>query len=340
MRFILVIICLIYISAEIEFHVKKSFESNLRAKAHFQVVPSEKNMFAKMTPKQVKAHLGLRASPHDPEALENGDKILHMMKALNHNPNRLLSECSCSCNCSCPDNPQPPPGPEPTPTEDNYDIRDKFPQCIGPVRDQGNFGSCWAHSAVNVFSSSLCIQKQKDQFLQLSIQDLVSCDQHDGGCNGGQLDLPFKYYMTETGITTDSCIPYESGNGNAPVCPTQCKDPQEEMIRYKCLKDSFVDLGEDAEKKKSWLKTQGPLNVGFEVFEDFLYYKSGIYAHVEGASVGGHAVILVGYGRLEGVDYWILKNSWSSNWGEDGYFKMKMGECSLDTWGATSCLPE
>ena len=331
---------MVYINAEFIFQVQKSFETSLKAKALFQVVPTEKNMFAKMTPNQVKSHLGFTPAPPDKMAIENGDKILKAMKAINPNPSdRVLSECSCSCNCSCPNDPLPI-RQEQQNKDTNYNIKDQFPNCIGPVRDQGNCGSCWAHSAVNTFSTSLCIQKKQKAFLQLSIQDLVSCDKYDNGCNGGSLENPFKYYMTQKGITTDSCLPYVSGPGNVPKCPTQCKDKNEKMTRYKCLAKSTVDLGEDIEKKKTWLRNQGPLDVGFDVYEDFLYYQSGIYQHSQGKSIGGHAVTLVGYGSLSGVNYWILKNSWSSNWGEGGYFRIKMGECNLDKYGAVSCLPE
>ncbi|MCQ2820368.1 MAG: hypothetical protein MJ252_24135 [archaeon] len=69
-------------------------------------------------------------------------------------------------------------------------------------------------------------------------------------------------------------------------------------------------------------------------------YKSGIYQHVSGSYQGGHAVVFIGYGTEDGVDYWICQNSWGPDWGESGYFRIKMGECSIDinSWAGTPIL--
>jgi len=59
------------------------------------------------------------------------------------------------------------------------------------------------------------------------------------------------------------------------------------------------------------------------VFRDFMTYKSGIYVYTSGEPLGGHAVKMIGYGRENGIDYWICANSWGPNWGDNGYFKIK-----------------
>jgi len=59
-------------------------------------------------------------------------------------------------------------------------------------------------------------------------------------------------------------------------------------------------------------------------------YKSGIYKHVSGGRVGGHAIRLVGYGKEGDVNFWILANSWGEKWGEQGWFRMAWGECGID----------
>ena len=96
---------------------------------------------------------------------------------------------------------------------------------------------------------------------------------------------------------------------------------------------------------------QGPITTSMLVFKDLLEYQSGIYYYIEDENdfdlVGSHAVLLVGWGEHESddskVDYWVVKNSWGEDWGEQGYFRIKMGECFLAEAGydgAFSCRPE
>merc|ERR1719238_1827321 len=76
----------------------------------------------------------------------------------------------------------------------------------------------------------------------------------------------------------------------------------------------------------------GPMEVAFTVYADFENYAGGIYHHVSGSSVGGHAVKVVGWGSENGVNYWKVANSWNPYWGEDGYFRIKRGnsECGIE----------
>ena len=82
---------------------------------------------------------------------------------------------------------------------------------------------------------------------------------------------------------------------------------------------------------KTELMTNGPMEVSFDVYEDFMTYKSGIYQQVTGKYLGGHAVKLVGWGVENGVEYWKIANSWNEDWGENGYFRIKMGECRIES---------
>ena len=76
----------------------------------------------------------------------------------------------------------------------------------------------------------------------------------------------------------------------------------------------------------------GPISVGFTVYEDFMSYESGIYEPVATKSVGGHAVKVIGWGEEKGVQYWVVANSWGPRWGEEGYFKIKKGTSWFDLW--------
>lgn len=76
----------------------------------------------------------------------------------------------------------------------------------------------------------------------------------------------------------------------------------------------------------------GPVETGFTVYEDFPAYKSGVYSHQTGKSLGGHAVKFIGWGVEKDVPYWIVANSWNDDWGEKGFFRIKRGnnECGIE----------
>lgn len=90
------------------------------------------------------------------------------------------------------------------------------------------------------------------------------------------------------------------------------------------------------------LFTNGPMMVGLSVYEDFTNYKSGIYKHVAGQMVGGHAIKLIGWGHDDEGDgslYWVCQNQWNTVWGEEGFIKVKAGEIGLDSM-ALGCDPD
>jgi len=76
----------------------------------------------------------------------------------------------------------------------------------------------------------------------------------------------------------------------------------------------------------------GPLYVAFTVYGDFPTYRSGVYKHTSGSALGGHAVELMGWGTEDGQDYWLIKNSWNEQWGDNGFFKIVRGsdECGIE----------
>ena len=78
--------------------------------------------------------------------------------------------------------------------------------------------------------------------------------------------------------------------------------------------------------------TYGPVEAAFTVYEDLLHYKSGVYQHVSGKVLGGHAVRMLGWGVENGTPYWLIANSWNTDWGDNGYFKIVRGqdECGIE----------
>jgi len=79
--------------------------------------------------------------------------------------------------------------------------------------------------------------------------------------------------------------------------------------------------------------TKGSVEVAFSVYEDFLNYKSGIYQHVTGGILGGHAVKMIGWGVENGTKYWTVINSWNEGWGEEGQFRILRGKnhCGIES---------
>ena len=207
---------------------------------------------------------------------------------------------------------------------ESFDFRTQWPDCVGEIRNQASCGSCWAFSGAVAFQQRLCIAGGDK--VVLSPQDSVSCDKANLGCQGGYLPRTWNYYKT-TGLVTENCFPYTSQKGTVEACITECKDGSE-WKKYK-ISDYSSFRGVNAIRKE--ILENGPVQTGFTVYNDFMSYKSGIYKHVSGSALGGHAVIIIGWGVEEGVEYWIAQNSWDKNWGENGYFRIKTGECGFDS---------
>lgn len=80
------------------------------------------------------------------------------------------------------------------------------------------------------------------------------------------------------------------------------------------------------------IMTNGPVEAAFDVYADFVSYKSGVYQHVSGGLLGGHAIKMLGWGVENNTPYWLIANSWNPTWGDKGYFKIKRGtnECGIE----------
>jgi cathepsin B len=206
----------------------------------------------------------------------------------------------------------------------DFNPRDKWGEKIIPIRDQAHCGSCWAFSVTTAFTDRANIAGRV--WGTLSPQDLVSCDKTNYGCQGGYMDKAYDW-TKDHGLATDKCMPYTSGSGRVPACPQKCDDGSA-ITRHK-IKDWKVVKGEEIQKE---LFTLGPCGVDFQVYSDFMNYKSGVYQHKSGFLEGGHAVVLLGWGVEGGVPYWLVQNSWGTSWGEAGHFKIIRGrnECNIE----------
>jgi cathepsin B len=224
---------------------------------------------------------------------------------------------------------------------ETFDSRTQWPNCVHQIRDQQSCGSCWAFAASEVLSDRFCIATKGATNVVLSPQDLVSCDSQDYGCQGGYVDKSWDY-IRDTGIVSDECLPYTSGDGDSGTCPfnssKKCKKGT--FKKYKVSKHNQHTTIADA---KNSLVNEGPIETGFEVYDDFMSYSGGVYRRTSDSLLGGHAVKIVGWGKdTDGTEYWIVANSWNTNWGEKGFFRIAFGECDFEgsMWSGTPVTTE
>ncbi|CDW75080.1 cysteine proteinase [Stylonychia lemnae] len=186
---------------------------------------------------------------------------------------------------------------------------------VTSVKDQGDCGSCYAFAALSTLESALLIQNE-DQYkgIDLSEQQIIDCSFRNGGCNGGHETIVFQYLMTQD-ITREIDYPYIQRR-------SQCKQNLNDFVRVR----GFYNSKEvDASVLKYVIQNQ-PVSIGVSGYSDvFRMYKSGIISSDCGEDIN-HAVQLVGYGRENGMNYWIIKNSWGETWGENGYARILMTE--------------
>ncbi|XP_076439041.1 cathepsin B-like [Babylonia areolata] len=240
---------------------------------------------------------------------------------------------------------------------ENFDPRTKWPMCksLSEIRDQGDCGSCWAFGAVEAMTDRICIHSQGAKTAHISAEDLLSCCGECGdGCDGGYPGLAWNYWQ-DKGLVTggqygsdEGCQPYRiqpcdhhvvgklkpctAFISPTPACVSQCQASYN--VSY--LDDKHFGATaysvSGIETIQEELYTNGPIEVSYEVYSDFLGYKSGVYQHVSGSFLGLHAVKLLGWGVEDGTPYWLVANSWNTDWGDDGYFKILRGsnECGIE----------
>ncbi|KAM0869623.1 hypothetical protein ACQ4PT_040551 [Festuca glaucescens] len=225
-----------------------------------------------------------------------------------------------------------------------FDARTKWSSCstIGNILGQGHCGSCWAFGAVECLQDRFCIHQNIN--ISLSANDLVACCGFmcGDGCDGGYPISAWRYFVKE-GVVTEECDPYFDQEGcqhpgcepayDTPVCEKKCKVQNQVWEQKKHFSVDAYRVKSDPHDIMAEVYKNGPVEVAFTVYEDFAHYKSGVYKHVTGDMMGGHAVKLIGWGTSDvGEDYWLLANQWNRGWGDDGYFKIIRGtnECGIE----------
>ncbi|UCF11620.1 MAG: right-handed parallel beta-helix repeat-containing protein [Thermoplasmatales archaeon] len=190
-----------------------------------------------------------------------------------------------------------------------------------PIRNQAPFHSCETFALVGAVET----------MVQYEVGYPFGCDLSEAHLffySGGNLDWGSypennTRFLQEYGIPDEACWPYPRQLFQYPLNTTS-PDWQNRTVRIM----NWSYLPEDPVAIKNALVTNGPVPTYFTVYMDFITHKRGIYKHKWGKLIGPHYVTIVGYNDEPG--YWIVKNSWGTEYQDNGWFKIKYGECSIE----------
>jgi C1A family cysteine protease len=200
-----------------------------------------------------------------------------------------------------------------------------------PVKDQDGCGSCWAFGTLAPLECNILIKDH--QVVDLSEQWLVSCNQNGWGCNGGWWAHSYFQWKMDpfngTGAVLEDEFPYVASD-------VSCDGPYHHP--YTIDSWHYVGYSQGVTKIdaiKQAIMTYGPVSVSCAVTEAFGAYSGGVFNADDPDAEINHAVALVGWDDSQGANgVWILRNSWGSWWGEEGYMRIEYGACKV---GYSAC---
>jgi len=197
----------------------------------------------------------------------------------------------------------------------SIDWRSHSPKVLTPVKDQGHCGSCWAFSATEQIETDVALATGK--LYTLSPQQITSCDKTDGGCNGGNTETAYKY-VEKAGLEAESSYPYKSGRSQrSGTCEYSSSKTVVSISNYKTVSKS-----KRSEGKMMTQIQESPISVCVDASK-WQTYRRGVLGKSCGTSLD-HCVQAVGYNSAD--NYWIIRNSWNTDWGVDGYIYVQAGE--------------
>lgn len=194
---------------------------------------------------------------------------------------------------------------------------------VSPIKNQEQCGSCWAFSAISSVESHIAIAT--GTLKSLSEQQLVDCDKKSKGCKGGFMDNVFKYIINNNGVETEESYPYTAKTNK------KCGASQSQNA---AKISSFVDVEQDEEVILEALFNKGPLSIAIHA-NPLKNYVAGQTVDLPHSQCNphklNHGVVIVGFEVFNGEKVWIIRNSWGTAWGDEGYFRLKYGSnvCGL-----------
>ena len=194
---------------------------------------------------------------------------------------------------------------------------------VTSVKNQGQCGSCWSFSTTGALEGAYFVTY--GDLPSFSEQQLVDCDTRsnggkDMGCNGGLMDNAFKWIEKNGGLCTEEEYPYTSGTTRkSGTCDNSCEIYPNSKV------SGIVDVRQGDSYMMDALKKQ-PVSIAIQADQQaFQLYKSGVFTGSCGTNLD-HGVLAVGYGNDKGQDYYLVKNSWGTTWGDKGYIKLGRGD--------------
>jgi cathepsin F len=194
---------------------------------------------------------------------------------------------------------------------------------VTPVKNQEQCGSCWAFSVTENIESMYCMKNQLDcaTFAPLSPQEIVDCDTTDAGCDGGDPPTAYQFVMSEGGLEDDSDYPYTGQDG---TCNFQAN-----LVKVTITNWQYATQNSDEQTMQNNLVSWGPLSICVDA-EPWQDYTGGVLMASDCSNQLDHCVQLVGYDMTQATPFWIVRNSWGTDWGENGYIRLQYGQ---DTCG-------
>ncbi|EFJ19551.1 hypothetical protein SELMODRAFT_110288, partial [Selaginella moellendorffii] len=198
-----------------------------------------------------------------------------------------------------------------------------------PVKNQGSCGSCWTFSSTGAVEGAHFLKSR--ELISLREEQLVDCDRMDGGCKGGDMLNAYEYIKAK-GLEAEEDYPYQEENYKEYMFPHHRCHFRPSKVAATIA--NYSTVSEDEDQIAANLVKNGPLSIALNA-NYIMDYMGGVACPriCPGGDNMNHAVLLVGYGMDGDKPYWILKNSWSENYGEDGYFRLcrGFGVCGMNT---------
>jgi len=184
-----------------------------------------------------------------------------------------------------------------------------------PVYNQGQCGSCWAFSTTESIESMTTIAGQG--LLSLSMQQIVDCDTSDDGCNGGDPPTAYQYVIGAGGLEAYSSYPYTAEDG---YCSFQAS-----LVARKISSWQWVTQSQDEQAMQQFTYSSGPPSVCVDA-SSWDSYNGGVYTSSNCGTQLDHCVQIVGWAVEQGMNVWVVRNSWGTSWGYNGYLYVAIGQ--------------